>query len=118
MSDSLRALAADLAAAGRQVKQGARTVVAKTALDVERTAKELAPVDTGNLKSSIGHSDLRAGSSDQMVAEVGPTANYGIFLELGTSRAPAQPFMGPAADRHTPGFEQAMQQLGAEVLGG
>lgn len=114
----LRALSADLTAAGRQVGQRARTVIRKAALDIEATAKALAPVDTGNLKSSIGHSDLRIGTTGNLVAEVGPTANYGIFLEQGTSRMAAQPFMGPAADRHAPSFEAAMQQLGAEVLGG
>lgn len=116
--DPLRALSADLTAAGRQVGNRARTVIRKTAMDIEREAKNLAPVDTGNLKNSIGHSDLRIGTSGQLVAEIGPTANYGIFLELGTSRMPAQPFMGPAADKHTPSFEAAMQQLGAEALGG
>lgn len=117
-ADPLRALSADLTAAGRQVGTRARAVIRKAAYDIERDAKALAPVDTGNLKNSIGHSDLRIGTSGQLVAEIGPTANYGIFLELGTSRMPAQPFMGPAADRNTPSFEAAMQQLGMEVLGG
>lgn len=116
--DPLRALSADLTSAGRQIGQRARAVVRKTAYDIEASAKAIAPVDTGNLKNSISHSDLRIGTSGQLVAEIGPTANYGIFLELGTSRMPAQPFMGPAADRHTPSFEAAMQQLGAEALGG
>lgn len=117
-TDPLRQLSTDLTAAGRQVGARARTVIRKAAMDIERDAKNLAPVDTGNLKNSIGHSDLRIGTSGQLVAEIGPTANYGIFLEQGTSRMPAQPFMGPAADRNTPAFEQAMQQLGAEALNG
>lgn len=117
-AEDLRSLSADLTAAGRQVGQRARAVVRKTAMDIEASAKSLAPVDTGNLKNSIGHSDLRIGTSGQLVAEIGPTANYGIFLEQGTSRMAAQPFMGPAADRHTPSFESAMAQLGAEALDG
>ena len=118
MADPLRALAADLTAAGRQVGNRARTVIRKTALDIEGTAKQLAPVDTGNLKNSIGHSDLRIGNSGQLVAEIGPTANYGYFVEAGTSRTPPQAYMGPAADRHAPSFEAAMAALGAEALGG
>lgn len=114
----LRALSADLTTAGREVGNRARAVVRKTAYDIEASAKALAPVDTGNLKGSISHSDLRIGNTGTLVAEIGPTANYGVFLEQGTSRMAAQPFMGPAADRHTPGFEQAMQQLGAEAIGG
>lgn len=116
--EPLRTLARDLTAAGRQVGNRARDVIRKTAYDIERDAKALVPVDTGNLKSSISHSDLRIGNSGALVAEIGPTANYGVFVEQGTSRMAPQAFMGPAADRHTPSFEAAMQQLGAEVLGG
>lgn len=114
----LRTLAADLTAAGASVGSRARDVVRKTAYDIERDAKALVAVDTGNLKNSIGHSDLRLGTSGQLAVEIGPTANYGIFLELGTSRMPAQPFMGPAADRNEPGFEAAMGQLAGDILDG
>lgn len=115
---SLELLAHDLTAAGRQVGQQARTVVRKTAYDIQASAKDIAPVDTGNLKSSITTSDLRIGTTGTIAAEIGPTANYGAFVENGTSRQAPQAYMGPAADRHSGAFEQAMQQLGAEVLGG
>lgn len=119
MSDELRRLAADISRAAASTGQRAQLVVRKTALDIERTAKNMVPVDTGNLKGSIGHSDLRTvGRSGSMAVEIGPTANYGEFVELGTSRMAPQPYMGPAADAHAPSFEQAMRQLGLEALGG
>ncbi|MGN7250053.1 HK97-gp10 family putative phage morphogenesis protein [Arthrobacter sp. SAFR-014] len=119
MSDDLRRLSADLARAARTTGQRAQIVVRKTAKDIEATAKNLVPVDTGNLKGSIGTSDLRTvGRSGSLSAEIGPTANYGVFVEQGTSRMAPQPFMGPAADRHTGAFEQAMAQLGQEALNG
>ena len=114
----LRALSADLRAAGRQVGNKARQVVRKTAYDIEATAKSLVAVDTGNLKSSITHSDLRLGTTGSLVAEIGPTADYGEFLETGTRRMAPQPYMGPAADRHEPAFNEAMAQLGQELLDG
>lgn len=128
--DPLRALSADLTAAGRQVGQRARQVIRKTAYDIEGDAKRMAPRDparppkdpsrkvTGNLRNSISHSDLRIGITGNLSVDIGPTAAYGEFLELGTSTMAARPFMGPAADRHTPSFEAAMQQLGAEAIGG
>lgn len=117
--DDLRKLAADIRKAAKGTGQRAQAVVRKTAVDIESTAKQIAPVDTGNLKGSIGHSDLRTvGRSGSLSVEIGPTASYGVFVELGTSRMAPQPFMGPAADRHAPGFEQAMAQLGAEALNG
>lgn len=113
----LRKLAADIRKAAKTTGQRAQVVVRKTATDIEGTAKQLAPVDTGNLKGSIGHSDLRTvGRSGTLAVEIGPTASYGVFLELGTSRMAPQPYMGPAADRHAPAFEQAMAQIGLEAL--
>ena len=115
--DDLRKLAADIRKAAKGTGQRAQAVVRKTAVDIESTAKQIAPVDTGNLKGSIGHSDLRTvGRSGSLSVEIGPTASYGVFVELGTSRMAPQPFMGPAADLITPGFEQAMAQLAQEAL--
>jgi HK97 gp10 family phage protein len=119
VDEALRKLSADIAKAAKTTGARAQAVVRKTAIDIEGTAKQIAPVDTGNLKGSIGHSDLRTvGRSGSLVVEIGPTASYGVFLEQGTSRMAPQPFMGPAADRHTPGFHQAMAQLGLEGLNG
>jgi phage protein, HK97 gp10 family len=117
--EQLRRLSADIARAAATTGVRAQQVVRKTAYDIERTAKNLVPVDTGNLKSSIGHSDARAvGRSGSLAIEIGPTANYGLFVEFGTSRMAPQPFMGPAADQHQGAFEQAMGQLGLEGLNG
>lgn len=119
-ASEFRSLAADLGNAPKTLGHLARTVVRKTAKDVEGTAKGLAPVDTGNLKSSIGTSDLRAlGTSGSIEAEIRATANYAIFQEVGTSRMAPQPFMGPAVDKHSGPFEEAMAQIAARAaLGG
>jgi len=117
--EQLRRLSADIARAARTTGARAQTVIRKTAYDIERTAKNLVPVDTGNLKGSIGHSDARSvGRSGSLAIEIGPTANYGLFVEAGTSRMGPKPYMGPAADRHTPAFEQAMAQIALEGLDG
>ncbi|MFJ7748711.1 HK97-gp10 family putative phage morphogenesis protein [Arthrobacter sp. NPDC097144] len=116
---ALRRFSADIARAQATTGKLVQTVVRKTARDIVKDAKQLAPVDTGNLKASIGHSDLRSvGQAGDLSVEIGPTANYGVFLEMGTSRAPAQPFMGPAADRNAGPFEQALAQIAEEGLRG
>jgi HK97 gp10 family phage protein len=61
---------------------------------VERGAKRLCPVDTGRLRASITHSLER--DSQGLVAKVGTNVDYAGYVELGTSRAPAQPFLRPA----------------------
>lgn len=91
----------------------ARVVVQKACADTKRDAQALAPVDTGNLRSSIGYETraLKAGA----VGEVGPTANYGQFVEDGTSVMSPQPYMGPASDRNIPLYIAACEALAAKV---
>lgn len=116
-ASDFRKLTADLSKAPRNVGNGAQVVVRKSLVDGVAAAKNRVPVDTGNLKGSIGHSDLRTvGSTGSIGGEFGPTAEYGPYVEHGTSRMAPQPFMGPAADHIAPGFEQAMARLAQEAL--
>lgn len=117
-SDFLQ-LSTSFAQGAVNIGKGAQVVLRKTTLDVESEAKRLAPVDTGNLKGSIGHSDLRTvGASGTLESEVGPTADYGAYVELGTSRHAPQPFLGPALDKHSAAFEQAMGILAERTANG
>lgn len=104
----IRQLSADLGKASGDTVRKAQTVIAKTAADCERIAKSLAPVDTGALRNSIST------TVGGLTATVGPTVSYGAYVEFGTSRMRPEPYMNPAADAVTPGFEKAMEQL--EIL--
>lgn len=113
----INTLAVDLGQAPAKVGDRARAVMRKTTLDIEADAKRFAPVDTGNLRNSIGHSDLRAlTQTGTLETEIGPTASYGKFVEFGTSRMAPHAFMGPAFDRAQPGFIAAMEQIAGDVL--
>ena len=109
-ASELRALSRDLKAGAGQVRPRAEQVVKKSAFDIEATGKINAPVDTGNLESSIS-TDI-----DGLTAQIGPTAEYGGYVEYGTSKMDAQPYMGPAVDRHAPTFESALGQVGEKIL--
>lgn len=114
--EEINKLAADLATnAGRVGALGA-TVLKKSAAEVEAGGKSFAPVDTGALRNSIGTDFIGDGRTGSMTAEIGPSVNYGHFVELGTSRMAPRAFMGPALDRAGPGFVAAMEQLGAANL--
>ena len=114
------------AAALREVDKAVR----KAAFDIEREAKLLAPVDTGFLRASIytvtqGRSGFKVSSATasgaaqrtlfNQVAVTNPYeavvavgAEYGIYLEYGTSRNRAQPYMTPAVQKVNPSFEKAV----------
>ncbi|MFC5268464.1 HK97-gp10 family putative phage morphogenesis protein [Kribbella qitaiheensis] len=106
----LRDLERDLEKGAAKVAKTAPLVVKKSVLDIEADAKINAPVDTGNLESSIS-SDI-----DGLSGECGPTASYGGFVEGGTSRMAAQPYMGPAFEKHVPAFEAALGKVAEKIL--
>ena len=116
-TSDLNKLAVDLGQAGQKVGDRVQVAIRKTALDIKGDAKKFCPVDTGNLRDSIGTSDLRSvGQAGVLEVEIGPTANYGGFVEFGTSRHGPAAYMGPALDRRTPDFVTAMEQLAGEML--
>jgi len=115
---SLELLAAEFRAAGPRALARSKVVLKKTAIDIEANAKAIAPVDFGNLKRSIGHSDMRLLSATNLAVEIGPTVDYGGYVEHGTSTQAPQAYMGPSLDRYSGPFEQAMQQIGLEAAGG
>ena len=69
------------------------------ASDVKASAVRNAPVKTGHLRSSI-FARIR-----DWVTEVGADATYAYFVEFGTMRMRAQPFLWPALQEHLPRLE-------------
>lgn len=113
-SDEVARMAADLTAAGPRAVLVAGQVLAKSLADIQAGAAARAPVDTGNLRNSI--SRQVGGSGGTLRGEVGPTAKYGGYVENGTSRMRAQPYLRPATDAVLPGYEQALAQLAQEAI--
>lgn len=73
--------------------QVAKVLTAK-ALRVEAIAKRLCPVDTGRLRASITSEVGK--DSDGLYAVVGSDVEYAGYVEFGTSRNAAQPYLRPA----------------------
>lgn len=109
-------LAVDLDRVGGQVGAEASLIVRKTALDIEATSKAFAPVDTGALRNSIGHDIHGDGRFGAIEADIGPTVEYGAYVEFGTSRMAPSAYMGPALDRHSPAFVEALERIGGRAL--
>ena len=67
----------------------------KIGLVAEGYAKKLTPVDTGRLRNSITH------EVDGNDVYIGSNVEYAPYVELGTSKQKAQPFLKPAATEHS-----------------
>lgn len=95
----------------------------------EGYAKDLAPVDTGNLRNSISHTVDEA----EPAAYIGSNTSYAPYVELGTGKYteggrptpwayqddngnwhwtrgnPAQPFLAPAVKEHTQTYRNIIE---------
>lgn len=70
--------------------------LARRAKKVTTVAKRMCPVDTGRLRSSIV--DEMGSDGEGLVARIGSDVEYAAYVELGTSRMGAQPYLRPALD--------------------
>lgn len=71
----------------------------------EMYAKMLCPVDTGNLRNSITHAQ---GGEDYEI--VGSNVFYAPYVEYGTSRMKAQPYIKPAVEEHVDEYKQIFEE--------
>ncbi|MEM2971303.1 MAG: HK97 gp10 family phage protein [Candidatus Bathyarchaeia archaeon] len=86
---------------------------ASWAADVKAYAKQLVPVRTGHLRSSI------YAKIEEWIAEIGAEATYALFVELDTRYMQARPFLYPAIQEYLPQLEaiirEAIDQAKAEA---
>ena len=77
--------------------------------EMQTTAKEVCPVDTGDLKGSITLEfiDNRFSFS----SEVEPHQDYAEYVERGTRRMSAQPYMRPAFIQQSARFKDDLKKL-------
>ena len=78
-----------------KIKGAIRTALEICGGTAEGHAKEKCPVATGNLRNSIAH-EMR---SDETVA-IGTNVYYAPYVELGTCKMGAKPYLRPALDEH------------------
>ena len=74
-------------------------------MTAETHAKKECPVDTGRLRNSI----TNAVETNEKAVYIGTNVEYAPYVELGTSRQKAQPFLKPAATQHTAEYERILK---------
>lgn len=105
------ALADDLKQAKRKTQRELRVAVAKVVEQTTKTAKSLAPVDTGNLRDSI------EGTVRGSTGEVGTDLEYAQYVEFGTYKDEPEPFIAPAADEANATLSVEAEAAVARALG-
>lgn len=78
-----------------QLEKAAQNFLLNVAENVRQEAIKLVPVDTGRLRADIDVYD----GNDANEKFIGcKTVNYAIFIELGTVKMEAQPYLVPALE--------------------
>lgn len=99
---------------GHRLTEAIVGAVGEASLEVESVAKQLSPVLTGRMRSSIG---ARI-DSDGLGADVIARTEYAEAVEFGTESSPAQPFMTPAVENVRSGYPEIVAKHARRVTGG
>ena len=76
-------------------------------LQAENYAAMKAPADTGRLRASITH----ALDEDERAVYIGTNVEYAPYVEMGTSKTKAQPYLKPAATEHSAEYKAMMEAV-------
>ncbi len=113
--NGLAGLIARLRQMQENIIPAAVAAVEVNAQEVCDMAKELCPVETGNLKNSITATVTRTETG--CIANVSCGAPYGVYVEHGTVHTPARPFMYPAAKAYEAKIAREVAQAIREAMG-
>ena len=79
---------------------------------VEGEAKALCPVSTDKTRPGGPHGELRQSITSQvdgLHCDIGTNKEYGMYVELGTCKMAAQPFLVPALKNKTDEIKEAIK---------
>lgn len=109
---NMEAFLRELTGSSNRALDAACQELINTAYDVEAAAKENIrtneTVDTGRLLGSVKTKHKKTNGSVE--AEVGTNVEYANYIEYGTKKMGAKPFLNPAFESKTEGLDQRIKQ--------
>ncbi|MDA8212163.1 MAG: HK97 gp10 family phage protein [Clostridia bacterium] len=113
----LKELKQALEKVGQNVEEVLVEAVMAGAKVIEKASKDKAPVKTGKLKRSIGVK-LKERTPYNAIATIGPNDEgfYGTFVELGTKKMAAKPFLRPAFDENVQEARKEIRRVLKEAV--
>ncbi len=105
------AIMRELGATAHDVINASNEVITNTAYQIEADAKSNIKsnktVDTGRLLGSV---TTKVNSNNAMVeAEIGTNVEYANYIEYGTSKMAAKPFLNPAFENNTQNIQREIE---------
>lgn len=96
---------------GEEIQEGMRQQVQRAARNILQHARREVPVRTGALQRSLKITSESGG--DRVF--VGSDLHYAVFVEEGTSRMTAQPFLVPALEAERPRLLRRVNRMIAKA---
>lgn len=110
--EGLPGLKAALERKVEELRASSEVAVAEEVKAIEEDARSTAPRLTGELEEDI------ESSAEGLRGEVKSTSRHSVFMEFGTFKDEAQPFMRPAAERARRRFPTRAAAIIRAALGG
>lgn len=88
------------------LSDAAERALTRIGFEAEGYAKKECPVDTGNLRNSITHEVVQS----EKAVYIGTNVEYAAYVELGTVRTKAKPYLKPAATEHSTVYKRIMEE--------
>ena len=101
-------LDADWAKFGGKLQNVIEIAARHIEVDAKDRLRNWPAVDTG---ATLNSTQSRRQDTQGLVWRVGPATEYAPFIEFGTERMRARPFMIPALESEGPRFVEAMRQI-------
>lgn len=88
------------------ISDAVERALTRIGLAAEGYAKKECPVDTGNLRNSITHEVVQS----EKAVYIGTNVEYAAYVELGTVRTKAKPYLKPAATEHSTVYKRIIEE--------
>lgn len=88
------------------LSDAAERALTRIGLAAEGYAKKECPVDTGNLRNSITNEVVQS----EKAVYIGTNVEYAAYVELGTVRTKAKPYLKPAATEHSTVYKRIIEE--------
>lgn len=96
---------AKLSVMNTKARKAVEQQIAESALNIQMGAKKRCPVRTGALRNSI-----TVDFYGKMSAQIGPHMPYAAYVEYGTKKMAAQPYLFPAFEEERPKLEEGIKK--------
>ena len=85
------------------IQKGLKTVGLKAEGYAKKNLTAKRAVDTGRLRNSISH------QNDSDTVYVGTNVEYAPYIEMGTSKMAARPYLGPSITEHANEYKEIIE---------